>query len=134
MLGDRCMTTKNGDPVEKELAEAKAGLRAWISTKAAARFLGVHVDTLGEWRRGDPPKGPGWAKGAGVHGGGNQRVVYDYQQVADWVRGRFGRTRKEQRLLVELQQVRERAREVQLELMVKQEKAQLRRLSKRLNR
>ena len=128
------MSTKNVDPVERELAEAKAGTRAWISAKAAARFLGLHVDTLGEWRRSHPPRGPGWAKGAGVPGGVNQRVVYDYQQVVDWVRGRFGRTRKEQRLLVELQQVRERAREVELELMVKQEKAQLRRLAKRLNR
>jgi hypothetical protein len=125
------MAIKRGLSVDRELEEARAGLRAWISNKAAARFLGVHTNTLGEWRNGDPPKGPGWAKEGGVHRGSNQPVVYDYQQVLDWVRGRIGRTRKEQRLIDELQQLRDRAHEVELELLVRQEKAHLRTLAKR---
>ncbi|QNM62095.1 nucleotide-binding protein [Xanthomonas arboricola pv. juglandis] len=49
--------------LDRELERAKAGLTPAVSSKAAARFLGVHVDTLGQWRRRSPPLGPVFQKG-----------------------------------------------------------------------
>ncbi len=128
------MATKSDLLIDRELAEARDGLRVGISAKAAARLLGVHVSTLGDWRTQSPPKGPGWTKGTSAGGGSNQRVLYDYQGVVDWARERFDRSPKEQRLLDELRQVRERAREAELELLVRRERARLRRLTGRHSR
>lgn len=33
--------------LDRELERAKAGVTPSVSSKAAARFLGIHVDTLG---------------------------------------------------------------------------------------
>ncbi|MCT8358769.1 nucleotide-binding protein, partial [Xanthomonas citri pv. anacardii] len=63
--------------LDRELERAKAGVTPSVSSKAAARFLGVHVDTLGQWRRRTPPLGPAFQKGAGNdEGGANQHVRY----------------------------------------------------------
>lgn len=124
------MSAKRGLSIDQELGEAKSGLRARISSKAAAHFLGVHVDTLREWRKRQPPRGPAWVKSQADAGGRNQHVFYDYARLVEWVRDSFGRTAKEEKLLAEIQRVRERARECELEILLKREQAQLRRLSK----
>lgn len=41
-----------------ELARAKSTGGGLVSAKAAAWFLGIHADTLGDWRRRTPPTGP----------------------------------------------------------------------------
>lgn len=57
--------------VDRELERAAAGLPPpTVSTKAAAKFLGVHFDTLGEWRRRSPPLGPRFKKVQGRLGAG----------------------------------------------------------------
>lgn len=124
------MSGKRGLSIDQELADAKSGLRARVTSKAAARFLGVHVDTLREWRKRQPPHCPPWVKGPAVGGGRNQQVFYDYTRLVEWVRDSFGRTAKEERLLAEIQRVRDRARECELEILLKREQGQLRRLSK----
>ena len=65
-----------------ELARAKSAGGGLVSAKAAAWFLGIHADTLGEWRRRTPPTGPRFQKATGsAVNGPNQRVKYDYDEL-----------------------------------------------------
>lgn len=48
--------------LDSELERAKVGLTPSVSSRAAARFLGVHLDTLGQWRRRTPPLGSAFQK------------------------------------------------------------------------
>lgn len=122
--------------VERELERAAAGLPPpTVSTKAAAKFLGVHYDTLGEWRRRSPPLGPPFQKGAGqTLGGLNQHVRYLYSDLVEWQQARIGKTAKERRLQNELDQAQQRVREHELELALRQAKDELAKLQKKLGR
>ena len=83
--------------LDRELERAQTGLTPSVSSKAAARFLGVHVDTLGQWRRRTPPLGPAFQKGAGDNeGGANQHIRYLISDLEEWQSARTGRTVKEQ--------------------------------------
>lgn len=95
---------------EDELSQASAGLRLWISTRAAAMLLGVHPDTLSDWRNADPAKGPPWRKGASSEGGKNRHVKYDYQQLINWARSHSGRSAVELILVDALERVADQAR------------------------
>ena len=121
---------------ERELERAAAGLPPpTVSTKAAAKFLGVHYDTLGEWRRRSPPLGPPFQKGAGqTLGGLNQHVRYLYSALVEWQQARNGKTAKERRLQNELDQAQQRVREHELELALRQAKDELAKLQKKLGR
>ncbi|MDF9440702.1 nucleotide-binding protein [Stenotrophomonas acidaminiphila] len=122
--------------VDRELERAAAGLPPpTVSTKAAAKFLGVHFDTLGEWRRRSPPLGPPFQKGAGQVGGGlNQHVRYLYSDLVEWQQARIGKSAKERRLQNELDQAQQRLREHELELALRQAKDELAKLQKKLGR
>lgn len=120
--------------IDQELEEARAGVCAWVSAKAAARFLGVHPDTLGDWRRRDPPHGPAWTKGIGGGSGRNQHVRYDYRSLVAWANDRFDQTTNGQRLLDQLHLVRAKQREVELELQLRRERIRLQRISKHRQR
>ncbi|MBB3760771.1 nucleotide-binding protein [Xanthomonas arboricola] len=103
--------------LDQELERARAGLTQTVTSKAAARFLGVHFDTLGEWRRRFPPLGPPFQKGAGHTGGGaNQHVRYLYEDLLEWQKARASKTPKERRLVDELERLRQQARELELQL------------------
>ncbi|WP_329840699.1 nucleotide-binding protein [Stenotrophomonas geniculata] len=123
------------DALDRELERAKAGLTPSVSSKAAARFLGVHVDTLGQWRRRAPPLGPAFQKGAGDdEGGANQHVRYLMSDLEEWQSARTGRTVKERRLVDELERVRQRARELEMELELQSLRDQIARMTKKAGR
>lgn len=117
--------------LDQELSRAAAGLTPTVSTKAAAQFLGIHFDTLGEWRRRSPPLGPPFQKGAGsLQGGANQHVRYLYEDLVEWQHARLGRSAKERRLASEEDALRQQIRELERELAVKTGRAELERLKK----
>ncbi|MCW0435121.1 nucleotide-binding protein [Xanthomonas sacchari] len=121
--------------LDRELERAKAGLTPAVSSKAAARFLGVHVDTLGQWRRRTPPLGPVFQKGAGDNeGGANQHVRYRFVDLEEWQSARTGRTVKERRLVDELERVRQRARELEMELELQSLRDQVARMTRKAGR
>ncbi|RXK64271.1 nucleotide-binding protein [Stenotrophomonas sp. MA5] len=121
--------------LDRELERAKAGLTPSVSSKAAARFLGVHVDTLGQWRRRTPPLGPAFQKGAGDNGGGaNQHVRYRFVDLEEWQSARTGRTVKERRLVDELDRVKQRARELEMELELQSLRDRVARMTKKAGR
>ena len=122
--------------IDRELERAGAGLPPpTVSTKAAAKYLDVHVDTLGEWRRRSPPLGPPYQKGAGdVGGGANQHVRYLFDDLVAWRQGRAHTSSKERRLLDELAALERKRREVELELALQDAKGELARLQKKLGR
>jgi len=99
-----------------ELVRAKNAGGGMVSAKAAAWFLGIHADTLGEWRRRIPPTGPRFQKASGsAVNGPNQRVEYDYDELVAWKDGQQGRTAKERRLSAELEQKTQELRVLELE-------------------
>lgn len=121
--------------LDRELERAKARLTPAVSSKAAARFLGVHVDTLGQWRRRTPPLGPAFQKGAGDNeGGANQHVRYRFVDLEEWQSARTGKTVKERRLMDELERVRQRARELEIELELQSLRDQIARMTKKVGR
>ncbi len=121
--------------VDRELERARAGLTSSVSSKAAARFLGVHVDTLGQWRRRMPPLGPAFQKGAGDNeGGANQHVRYRFVDLEEWQSARTGKTVKERRLVDELERLRQRARELEMELELQSLREQVARMTKKAGR
>ncbi|KTF40813.1 hypothetical protein [Xanthomonas translucens] len=121
--------------LDRELERAKAGLTPSVSSKAAARFLGVHVDTLGQWRRRTPPLGPAFKKGAGENeGGANQHVRYRFIDLEEWQSARTGRTVKERRLVDELERVRQRARELEMELDLQSLREKVARMTRKAGR
>ncbi|UYK83755.1 nucleotide-binding protein [Xanthomonas sacchari] len=121
--------------LDQELERARAGLTQTVSSKAAARFLGVHFDTLGEWRRRSPPLGPPFQKGAGLTGGGaNQHVRYLYEDLVEWQKARASKTPRERRLIDELEQLRQRARELELQLELQAVKDQVARMTRKAGR
>lgn len=118
-----------------ELERARTGLTPSVSSKAAARFLGVHVDTLGQWRRRTPPLGPPFQKGAGDNeGGANQHVRYLFSDLEGWQSARRGRTVKERRLIDELERVNQRARELEMELELQSLRDQVARMTRKAGR
>lgn len=122
------------DAISAELARARAGETAVVSAKAAARFLGLHVETLGEWRRAEPPKGPPFMKGADGVGRANEGVSYLYQDLIDWIGARTGKSFKERKLLDQLEQLRQRERELELELQIQARRDEVAKLAKKLGR
>ncbi|MBO9879591.1 nucleotide-binding protein [Xanthomonas sp. D99] len=121
--------------LDQELERARAGLTQTVSSKAAARFLGVHFDTLGEWRRRSPPLGPPFQKGAGLTGGGaNQHVRYLYEDLVEWQKARASKTPKERRLVDELERLRQQARELELQLELQAVKDQVARMTRKAGR
>ncbi len=121
--------------LDRELERARAGLTPSVSSKAAARFLGVHFDTLGEWRRRSPPLGPPFQKGAGGVGiGSNQHVRYVYADLIEWQAARTGKTIKERRLLDELERLKQKARELEIELELQSIRDHVARMTKKAGR
>lgn len=70
--------------LELELERARAGQVDDVSARAAALFLRIHVETLGQWRRRNPPLGPPWRKGADGLGMRNEHVSYSFAELAAW--------------------------------------------------
>lgn len=103
------------DAISLELAQARAGERASVSSKAAARYLGKHVKTLQEWRRKSPPEGPAFEKGPMGGGSGNEHVHYPWEALVDWKSSRHGLTPRKRRVLDELDSLKQRERELELE-------------------
>lgn len=121
--------------LDQELSRAAAGLTPTVSTKAAAQYLGVHFDTLGEWRRRSPPLGPPFQKGAGgLQGGANQHIRYLYEDLVEWQRARLGRSAKERRMASEEDALRQQIRELERELAVKAGRAELEKLKKAIGK
>ncbi|MBV6852693.1 nucleotide-binding protein [Xanthomonas campestris pv. mirabilis] len=121
--------------LDRELDRARVGLTPSVSSKAAARFLGVHFDTLGQWRRRTPPLGPPFQKGAGDNqGAANQHVRYRFVDLEEWQSARTGKTVKERRLMDELERVRQRARELEMELELQSLREQVARMTKKAGR
>jgi hypothetical protein len=122
------------DAISIELARAQAGELASVSTKAAARYIGKHHDTLGDWRRASPRIGPPFEKGIDGRGLGNEHISYPYPELVEWNANRASKTSKERRLMDELEQVRQRARELELELQLQEAKEHAAKLAKKLGR
>ncbi len=118
-----------------ELVRAKNAGGGMISAKAAAWFLGIHADTLGDWRRRIPPMGPRFQKALGsAVNGPNQRVKYDYDELVAWKDGQQGRTAKERRLSAELERLSQQQRELELERQIHEAKVALEKLRKNAGR
>ena len=122
------------DRISKQIEDARAGLRSSVGTKAAARILNVHFDTLSDWRNSIPPKGPPFGKGSDSEGRGNEWVQYNYLALIEWDKNRQGLTTKEKRLIDELEALRQRTRELELELQVQEAKDHLAKLKKKIGR
>lgn len=106
-----------------------------VSTKAAARFSGVHVDTLGQWRRRTPPLGPTFQKGVGDNErGANQHVRYRFVDLEEWQSARTGKTARERRLVDELEGLKQRVRELEMELELQSLRDQVARMTKKAGR
>ncbi len=75
---------------QEEIAEAKSGLRAKVSTKAAAFYLGVHYTTLRVWVRAgegpDPVKNPSRPGTTAV----NQHMGFTLQSLDRFLKSREG--------------------------------------------
>ncbi|MEA9920842.1 nucleotide-binding protein [Xanthomonas campestris] len=118
-----------------ELIRAKSAGGGMVSAKAAALFLSIHADTLGEWRRRIPPMGPRFQKASGsALDGPNQRVKYDYEELVAWKDGQQGRTAKERRLSSELERLNQQQRELELERQIHEAKVALEKLRKNAGR
>jgi len=118
-----------------ELVRAKNAGGGVVSAKAAAWFLGIHADTLGEWRRRIPPMGPRFQKASGsAVNGPNQRVKYDYDELLTWKDGQQGRTAKERRLSSELERLSQQQRVLELERQIHEAKVALEKLQKNAGR
>lgn len=118
-----------------ELVRAKTAGGGMVSAKAAAWFLGIHADTLGEWRRRIPPMGPRFQKASGsAVNGPNQRVKYDYDELVVWKDGQQGRTAKERRLSSELERLSQQQRVLELERQIHEAKVALEKLQKNAGR
>ena len=101
---------------QAEISRAQSMGSGLVSAKAAAWFLGIHADTLGEWRRRTPPMGPRFMKASGsAVNGPNQRVKYDYDALVEWKDGQQASTPKERRLLQELDLMKQQLRVKELE-------------------
>lgn len=122
--------------IDREIERAAAGLPPpTVSTKAAAKYLGIHFDTLGAWRRRSPPLGPPYQKGAGQSGGGaNQHVRYLYSDLVAWQESRSQSSSKERRLIDEHAALERKLRELELELALRQAKEEVAKLQKKLGR
>lgn len=122
--------------LDQQIADARAGRRSSLSAKAAARYLGIHVETLGSWRRQIPPMGPPFKKGADGQGTANQSVYYDFQELDAWDKSRQGRTPKERKLQDAISREEQELRLLQLEAkleVLRKEKAKLKRQLKHTN-
>ncbi|MBV6807465.1 nucleotide-binding protein [Xanthomonas euvesicatoria] len=118
-----------------ELIRAKSAGGGMVSAKAAALFLSIHADTLGEWRRRIPPMGSRFQKASGsALDGPNQRVKYDYEELVAWKDGQQGRTAKERRLSSELERLNQQQRELELERQIHEAKLALEKLRKNAGR
>ncbi|MFA1791410.1 nucleotide-binding protein [Xanthomonas campestris] len=118
-----------------ELIRAKSAGGGMVSAKAAALFLSIHADTLGEWRRRIPPMGPRFQKASGsALDGPNQRVKYDYEELVAWKDGQQGRTAKERWLSSELERLNQQQRELELERQIHEAKVALEKLRKNAGR
>jgi len=122
--------------IDRELERAAAGLPPpTVSTKAAARFLGVHFDTLGEWRRRSPPQGPAFQKAPGQAGSGaNRHVRYLFADLVAWQESRAHVTGKERRLIDESEALERKRRELELELELRAMREEVAKLQKKLGR
>lgn len=118
----------------RELERARAGEVDDVSARAAARFLRIHVETLGQWRRRNPPLGPPWRKGADGLGTRNEHVSYSYAELVAWKQGQQGKTHKQRWLTDELERQRQRIVELELELAVEEAKKKAAQLAKKLGR
>lgn len=123
-----------GTAADHELVRAAQGLLLSVSTRAASRYLGKHVDTLGEWRRREPPVGPPFEKGPDGQGVANEHVSYPYAAMVSWKESRASKTAKERKLLDELERIRQRSRELELQLALEEEKDKAAKLTKKLGR
>lgn len=117
-----------------ELERARAGMVDDVSARAAALFLRIHVETLGQWRRRNPPLGPPWRKGADGLGMRNEHVSYSFAELVAWKEAQQGKTHKQRRLTDELERQRLRLAELELELAVAQAKEKAAKLAKALGR
>ncbi len=123
-----------GDALTAELARARAGEIDAVSAKAAARYLGIHHDTLGEWRRASPPKGPRFRKGPDGIGRANEHVSYLYADLIEWQEARSGKTAKERKLIDELDKLRQRERELKAELALQEARDRVAKLARKVGR
>jgi len=75
---------------QREIAEARQGLRAKVGTKAAAYYLGIHDKTLLDWVR--EGRGPEAVKNPSRTGtsGGNQRYGFTLAALDAFVQARTG--------------------------------------------
>lgn len=122
--------------IDRELTRAAEGLPPpTVSSKAAARFLGVHFDTLGEWRRRSPPQGPAFQKAPGqAASGANRHVRYLYADLVAWQQGRAHVSGKERRLIDETEALERKRRELELELELQSMREEVAKLQKKLSR
>lgn len=117
------------DAISRELAQAKAGERASVSTRAAARYLGKHINTLCDWRK--QGLGPPYEKGQLGGGVRNEHVAYPWEPLVAWKSSRQGLTPTMRGKLDELDRLEERARILELEEQLRAARARLKPLEDR---
>lgn len=125
---------KADEKAERELERAKSGVVPDVSARAAALFLNIHVETLGRWRRTNPPLGPPWRKGADGLGVRNEHISYSYEELVAWKNARQAKSHKERREIDQLEQIRQQIAELELRLALEEAKKEKAKLSKKLGR
>lgn len=114
---------------QKELDDARAGLRKDVSTVAAAHYLGIHPSTLSDLRmRGIGPKG----SVTNTAGASNARVRYTLDELDAWNASRTGSGYKEVKQRSELAKAKATAEQLALELELGEARAEIARLRKKL--
>lgn len=125
---------KAEEQAERELERAKSGVVPDVSARAAALFLNIHTETLGRWRRKNPPLGPPWRKGADGLGVRNEHVSYAYEELVAWKAARQAKSHKQRRDIDQLEQLRQEIAELEVRLALEEAKKEKAKISKRLGR
>lgn len=125
---------KAQEKAERELERARKGVVPDVSARAAALFLNIHVETLGRWRRRNPPLGPPWRKGADGLGVRNEHISYAYEELVAWKEARQAKSHKERRDIDDLERIRQEIAELKVSLALKEAKRERASLAKKVGR
>lgn len=81
--------------LDREIVDAKAGVKSKVSRAAAARYLDLSLTTLGELMKAG--KGPPYLKNEAAGQAANQHVHFPWQELVVWDQARTSYSSPEQR-------------------------------------
>lgn len=113
----------------REIADARSGLRPYVSRKAAAWYLGFHECTLTDLRR------RGLGPPTVIHDPSRRQNTHQFYTLADldaWVTARKGDTYGQHVRLASIDYLSREQKAMELQAQIKRMKAKLHRLKRRI--